>query len=195
MKLRREFTHAGRLRSVAGLERVLAGHAEMGGKWGALVVQLPPSLAFDAAAADPFFAETRRFYGGLIACEPRHGSWGAPDALAVLERYDVAKVVADPERCPLSESLAPVAPTKLYLRLHGSPEVYKSRYPREFLMAVAGQIRDVAGRGGEAWCVFDNTMDGHSIENALELEEMLADLSFGAVPGRRAFAPEPVRTL
>jgi uncharacterized protein YecE (DUF72 family) len=43
--------------------------AELGEKRGVLLVQLAPSLAFDAALVETFFATFRARYDGLLACE------------------------------------------------------------------------------------------------------------------------------
>ena len=45
-----------------------------------LLVQLPPSLEFDAAAAQGFFTALRRRWPGGIATEPRHASWFGGEA-------------------------------------------------------------------------------------------------------------------
>lgn len=51
-------------------------------KLGCLLVQLPPSLAYDARIADTFFEHLKARTTVPIACEPRHASWFAsePDA-------------------------------------------------------------------------------------------------------------------
>jgi uncharacterized protein YecE (DUF72 family) len=55
------------------------------------------------------------------------------------------------------------------MRLHGSPRIYRSAYDEGALAAVAEQLARHAARGAPAWCVFDNTQDGHAIGNALAL--------------------------
>jgi uncharacterized protein YecE (DUF72 family) len=55
----------------------------LGGKLAVLLVQLPPSLAFDAEIAESFFALLRDGSPAAIACEPRHLSWFERDAGAL----------------------------------------------------------------------------------------------------------------
>ena len=59
-----------------------------------------------------------------------------------------------------------------YFRLHGSPRTYWSRYDPTFI----GKLADLLARSasGDVWCVFDNTAAGAAIENALELQTLLA---------------------
>jgi len=141
----------------------------LGEKLGPLLVQLPPSLAFDADVADAFFAALRRRSRQAIVCEPRHASWFEPEADALLLAHRVARAAADPARHPGAgepggwRGLA-------YWRLHGSPRMYYSSYDEAFLSRLAV---DAESREGEAWVIFDNTTSGAAAANALQLSRML----------------------
>jgi CheY-like chemotaxis protein len=124
-------------------------------------VQLPPSFEFDARVAGRFFAVLRSLYEGPVVCEPRHPSWFEHGA-RLLTRYEVAQVAADPPCVPAAGQ--PGGWTGLaYYRLHGSPRTYWSAYSPEALDKLAALLRR---RGGEVWCVFDNTAAGAAFENA-----------------------------
>ncbi len=135
-----------------------------------LLVQLPPSLAFEPAAAQAFFAELRGRFDRLVACEPRHSSWFEGEADALLGGLRVARVAADPARVPAAaepggwRGLA-------YYRLHGSPSVYRSSYDDGRLEGYAARI---AAEGGPAWCIFDNTASGAATADALKLKRLLS---------------------
>lgn len=170
LKLLKEFTHQGRLEKAGDrLREVLNGHAQLGEKWGALLIQLPPSLAFHEKTVDRFLAELRRHYDGALFCEPRHPTWATEQALLLLARYRAGKVRADPEPCPLPATVPEPPGPGLYLRMHGSPEIYKSEYPLDALKAMANAMNEARAEGRETWCIFDNTTFGHSIENARDL--------------------------
>ena len=82
VKLPRTITQFARL---VNTEDLLDGFFEqvagLGAKLGRCVVQLPPSLVFDAVVADCFFAALReRADRTGLACEPRHASWGTAEA-------------------------------------------------------------------------------------------------------------------
>jgi uncharacterized protein YecE (DUF72 family) len=61
----------------------------------------------------------------------------------------------------------------VYYRLHGSPRVYYSDYPPEYLDALAEKLARAAA-GAEVWCVFDNTAEGAAAANALGVAQRLA---------------------
>jgi uncharacterized protein YecE (DUF72 family) len=169
-KLPKEITHRRRLADCA--EPLAAALAEMGAlgeKLEVLLVQLPPSLAFDSEVARPFLAGLRRGWGRSIACEPRHPSWFDGDADSLLAGLRIARVAADPARVPAAaepggwRGLA-------YYRLHGSPATYRSSYDDGRLETYAAQI---AAEAVPAWCIFDNTASGAATGDALRLRQLL----------------------
>src|SRR5512134_2848168 len=85
VKLPRAITHDAQLkRSKAVFEGFLRQTAGLGSRRGPLLVQLPPSLAFDTRVAGRFFEMVRTLYDGMLVCEPRHASWLTRDANEVL---------------------------------------------------------------------------------------------------------------
>lgn len=171
VKLPKEITHVRKLRqSRAPLERFLEESAGLGSKRGPLLVQLPPSFAFDARVIGRFFTLLRSIYAGPLVCEPRHPSW-FEEADALLARHHVARVAADPP--PVGAAREPGGwPGIAYYRLHGSPRTYWSAYDHRALNEIATAI----GRWhNEAWCIFDNTASGAALENAYDLQRQLRD--------------------
>ena len=72
VKVPRTITHDQQLRRArVPLERFLKETNGLGRKRGPLLVQLPPSLSFDARVAGGFFELLRARYEGLVVCEPR----------------------------------------------------------------------------------------------------------------------------
>lgn len=173
VKLPRSISHEARLRGCGdALSRFADEIAGLGARLGGVLVQLPPSLAYDARTAQVFFAMLRRRIAAPVACEPRHPSWFAPKVEPLWSRYAIARVAADPARVP--EAAEPGGAGRWqYWRWHGSPRIYYSDYDDERLAALAETLRAHARRGRAAWCIFDNTAHGHAVENALRLKEML----------------------
>ena len=136
---------------------------------GPLLVQLPPSLAFDASIASDFFGMLRTQHAGDVACEPRHESWFGDAADALLSAHRVARVGADPARVPRA-ALAGGWPALTYLRLHGSPRMYYSAYTAAQLADVAQVLRQRTAEGSRCWCIFDNTTLGAATGDALALQ-------------------------
>ena len=173
VKVPKAITHGLRLREAGELlETFLEEAGGLGDKLGCLLVQLPPSLDLDPAAAAGFFADFRSRSPVPLACEPRHPSWFDPEADALLRDLGVARVAADPARVP--EAAEPGGwPELIYYRLHGSPRMYYSAYPEEYLAALALRLQADAAAGRTVWCIFDNTTLGAATGNALDLRARL----------------------
>lgn len=144
-------------------------------KLGPLLVQLPPSLSFDALLARRLFAQLERAGAGQVVLEPRHPSWFSPRVEELLIRHRVARAAADPAR-----GASPLEPAGCrdfaYFRWHGSPRMYFSSYPPEALTALARQIRTLGAAPSQpdVYCFFDNTALGAAAINALSLKAELA---------------------
>ena len=181
VKLPRAITHDARLRGAREpLQAFLAQAAGLGAKLSVLLVQLPPSFAYEAPVVKTFFTLLRESWDGPVACEPRHASWfeGAADrALAALR---ISRVAADPARNADAARpggwLGPDgdgAGTLLYYRWHGSPRIYWSRYDDAWLAQQATHLADWP-ESALRWVIFDNTAAGEATANALALEALTA---------------------
>ena len=168
VKLPREITHDGRLlRSRAMLDAFLGQVAGLGRKLGPLLVQLPPSLAYERRAARRFFTLLRERHSGAAVCEPRHVSWFGPVAERMMLDLGIGRVAADPAIVPAA-SHPGGDPATAYFRLHGTPRKYWSRYTPEALAGWAADLRRCA-RQSQVWCIFDNTAANAALANALEI--------------------------
>lgn len=176
VKLPREITHERRLHDIAGAVDVFMDAAgQLRERFGCLLVQMPPKLAFEAAAAEALFAQLRERHGASIACEPRHQSWFGPQAAQLLARFRVARVHADPR---VGTDQAPaVYQQTVYVRLHGSPVIYRSDYPADFLGNNAAWLQEQHALGRQVWCIFDNTASGAAVPNALETARLIRSLA------------------
>jgi uncharacterized protein YecE (DUF72 family) len=170
VKLPRAITHDLRLLAAdALLDDFLAQAAGLGHRLGCLLVQLPPSLAFQPPVAAGFFDALRRRHPGPVALEPRHASWFTPAVDGWLAGRRIARVLADPVRHD-GGRLPGGWPGRVYLRLHGSPRMYYSSYQSQTLQALAGRILLAQREGREVWCIFDNTASGAAPHNAVDLK-------------------------
>ena len=173
IKMPRTITHELQLQDAR--EPLIAFLAQTDGlarKRGPILVQLPPSLSFDAARVIPFLDVVRTVYDGAVVWEPRHPTWFTPPVTSLLERYRVSRVAADPP--PVPAALVPAGwPHLAYYRLHGSPRTYWSKYDAGVLANLAATTRRLPA-AEEVWCVFDNTASGAALENAWELRERVS---------------------
>lgn len=175
VKLLRYFTQEKRLKETGSrLKEVIDGMMGLQDKFGVLLVQLPPSLDFHAPTVERFLKDLRKIYSGLLAWEPRHQSWKNPKALQMLSDFEVNKVLADPEPVFLTrEKRGPVERNLVYYRLHGTPEIYKSKYEPERIQRLRNRLQQTKSEGKNVWCIFDNTTFGYATENALDLRAQL----------------------
>jgi uncharacterized protein YecE (DUF72 family) len=122
---------------------------------------------FDAEVVADFLPRLRARFPCMLALEGRHPTWFSDAATELLRAHGVTRVMADP---PAGQP-GPHVPTTnaTYIRLHGTPRIYYSAYPPEFLRDVEQRIAAMAQSGADLWCIFDNTAEGHSVPNALEV--------------------------
>jgi uncharacterized protein YecE (DUF72 family) len=181
VKVPKVITHVQRLQGCERLlDEFLAQCTALGDSLGCLLVQLPPSLAYDEATAAIFFRALRQRYAGPVVLEPRHETWLSADALLIEQR--IGRVAADPS--PITGGGAPGGWSGIhYWRLHGSPRIYHSNYDHGRLQALAKQVQKSACEGIATWCIFDNTASGFAVSNALALQALPgADVSVADSP-------------
>jgi uncharacterized protein YecE (DUF72 family) len=209
----RYITHMLKLRNahVALANFLASGPFELGDKLGPILWQFPPQMRFHPEVFEAFFKLLPRTTGeaaviarrhddrlnGRVTTEPivdmrlrhavevRHETFVDPAFVAMLRHYRIAWVVADtPRPWPLFED---VTADFVYMRLHGSTELYNSRYTSEELDRWARLMRDWSeGRqphdarlitpeppeslpARDVYCYFDNTDKLHAPDNAREL--------------------------
>jgi uncharacterized protein YecE (DUF72 family) len=174
VKMPKSITHKQKLVDCSALlKQFIEEVAPLGPKLGVILVQLPPSLNFQAELAADFFAEVQSLTPVPIACEPRHPGWFAGEADDMLAQERIARVAADPARMPAAavpggwRGLA-------YFRLHGSPRIYRSSYEEGQLRTYAQAIEGLDPATVECWCIFDNTASSAAAGNALSLLQMLS---------------------
>lgn len=185
VKIPKAITHEARLIDADALIADFASQVELlGPKLAVVLVQLPPSLTFDPAIAERFFASVAKAIPAAIACEPRHASWFTDEADALLGHHRVGRVAADPAIAP-SAAEPGGWPGLAYWRLHGSPAIYRSPYDAAALAHYAQRIEAIASAPASCWCIFDNTASSAATGNALDLAAQLEAAGPGPVSGGR----------
>lgn len=143
-----------------------SGVLALGPKLGPILWQLPPNLSFDSGRLAGFFdllprttrlaAKLARHHDARLkgrawaktdadrsirhALEIRHDNFRDSAFIALLRRHDIGLVVADTVEWPL---LMDATADFVYVRLHGSQQLYASGYGPKALARWAGRI--------EAW--------------------------------------------
>jgi uncharacterized protein YecE (DUF72 family) len=169
VKIPKEITHLRRMADVEEpLERFLAEAGALGEKLGPLLLQLPPSFAFDEQRVSAFLRQLRDRTQADVSCEPRHRSWFSAEVDGLLAEFRIARVAADPAVVPAAAEPGGW-PGLAYYRLHGSPRTYFSRYAPECLGTLARRLPGAVA----VWCIFDNTAEGWATHDALLLRQTL----------------------
>lgn len=186
VKFPKRISHELRLVGCAeAVDRFVEETGGLGDKLGILLLQLPPSLAFDPDMVAAFLALCRSASDAPIVCEPRHASWFTTDADTLLADNKVARAAADP--APVEGAGDPGGwPGLVYLRLHGSPVMYRSAYEDAALDRYAARMQQSPG-----WCIFDNTAAMAATGDALKLQARLADPERRALPVVESRPPRP----
>ncbi|MET0231420.1 MAG: DUF72 domain-containing protein [Rhodanobacteraceae bacterium] len=171
VKLPREITHDLRLRACAKPLRKFLGEIEgLGARLGCVLIQLPPSFAFERAPVTRFLTLLRNHFDADAVIEPRHATWFDPQVEETLRTFAVGRVGSDPALC--ADAAIPLAKMRVaYRRLHGSPRMYYSSYDENFLESLAADLMANDSKT-QNWCIFDNTAHSHATANALRLVEL-----------------------
>lgn len=173
VKMPKHITHELRLAGCeSALDKFLTECGGLGERLGCLLVQLPPSLAYNEAIAEAFFVILRQRFSGPVVLEPRHESWVSAEPM--LKACQIAQAVVDPSR--ISSDAAPSGWAGIrYWRLHGAPRIYHSAYDSPYLQSLVQALQSVAAAGAATWCIFDNTASGAALGNALALATLTAE--------------------
>lgn len=118
------------------------------------------------------------------ALEVRHPSYFSDELYAILRAEGVAFVVSDTAgKFPSAEE---VTADFVYVRLHGSRQLYVSGYTARELDVWAGRVRAWAARGLDCYVYFDNDAKVHAPRDATKLTERLERRASRRRPSRRA---------
>jgi len=154
-----------------------ASIAPLRDQMGPILIQLPPSLAFDKTIAGNFFQLLRHRYGDYdYALEIRHISWLQEDAVQMLKDHTISLVMADSgNKWPSTQLLTG---RHIYLRFHGPDGSYSTCYPDCYLLKLARKIEHWRSTGAQVWAFFNNDGHGHAIRNA----QLLRAAAGGSIP-------------
>ena len=163
-----------------------SGILALGSRTGPFLWQLPATYRFDAERLDSFMAslprssregeavarahDARLRHGALLeaaadvgfrhAFEVRHESYFHEEFYAILRSHRCAFVIADTAgKFPYAEE---VTADFVYVRLHGSRQLYASSYTDDELDGWAAKIKRWRATGRDVYVYFDNDMKTHA---------------------------------
>ena len=183
VKGHRFVTHYKRLRDCAdSVARLRDQASALGDKLAAVVWQLPANFRMDLSRLDDFLGALRG-WSVPHALELRHESWFVDEVAARMREAGVAVCMGDAPDFPMWRA---VTSNLVYVRLHGHTRKYASSYSMPSLRRWAADIERWVAEGRDVHVYFDNTAEGHAIDNALALRAITPGES--PLPARRAAA-------
>jgi uncharacterized protein YecE (DUF72 family) len=167
VKASKYITHTKRLKEPEkALERFFAASSGLKEKLGPILFQLPPSLPFDEKIFHVFCQSLKPFK--RYALETRHPSWISEKVFDILRANNIAFCIADTAgRFPFHEV---ITANFIYIRLHGSQQLYKSDYSEKELQMWAEKIK---AWDKDTYVYFDNDFEGYAVNNAKKMKEIL----------------------
>jgi uncharacterized protein YecE (DUF72 family) len=147
---------------------------KLGPKAGAVLFQLPPQFAKDAARLGAFLEMLPRRY--RYAFEFRHKSWYDDEALDVLRSHDAALCISDHADAPAPWQ---VTAPHVYVRGHGPSGRYHGSYPAGTLRRWADAVMAWQAERRDVFVYFDNDQKAAAPRDARRLMAMIGRRSGG----------------
>jgi uncharacterized protein YecE (DUF72 family) len=142
--------------------------AGLGSQLGVILIQLPPSLKKDIPKLETFLEAMPTDY--RYAIEFRNDSWFDEETAEALKKHNVAVVISHSPEWPYwIISTADFS----YARFHGKDELFTSPYSDKDLQDWANTLQSLQNGDQKGWIFFNNTDQGHAVENAKILERFL----------------------
>lgn len=136
-------------------------------KTGTVLFQMPERAKKNISRLENFLNELEK-YNTQNVFELRHSSWWDGEVFDLLRRYNSCFCwYSMPGSVPPEEVTADF----LYVRMHGSTRLYKSKYRSSTLEKLAKKIYKLDV--DRAYIYFNNDSGGHAAQNALELKEVI----------------------
>ncbi|MCJ8496646.1 DUF72 domain-containing protein [Chryseobacterium salipaludis] len=169
IKMPKEITHTRRLENIGDLAENFCNHisGHLGRKLAGFLYQLPPSFHYSAENLKSVLAAVVPHYRNVV--EFRHISWWTEEVLQTLEEHGIIFCgVSYPGNIP--DEFIINNKEAAYYRMHGVPQLFKSRYDNLFLDKIATEAQN-ANR--EVFLFFNNTFGTSGIINAIEMMNLL----------------------
>lgn len=136
-------------------------------KLGCLLFQLPPTIIYTPKKLDQILKCLKPEFTNVL--EFRHTSWWNNEAIKMLTDHGIIFCSVNHPKMP---NTIFGHTNKVYIRLHGNPEMFYSSYSTEFLTKLSQFILEKKELS-EVFIYFNNTASTSGILNALELQQII----------------------
>ena len=179
VKASRFITHIKRLKGVKeAWKQFIENSLHLKEKLGPILFQFPPSFQpteENIKRVESFLKFIYEESSGLLisrlrfALEFRHKLWCNKKTYNLLEKYNASWVIADSPSFPKTET---ITADFVYIRMHGSRDLFSSNYTEKELKGLAQKIKKWQGQKLNVYIYFNNDAHGFAIRNARELLEL-----------------------
>lgn len=137
-------------------------------KLGAVLMQLPASFKVNRERLDIFLQACKELtskvgYKPDLAIEFRHDSWFCAEVYEMLEKYNVALVIANSSKYPY---VIRTTGDFSYMRFHGPKKMFHGKYTEEDLKYWRDEILTFSKSLKRVYIYFNNDLEANAIENA-----------------------------
>jgi uncharacterized protein YecE (DUF72 family) len=179
LKVSRFITHLKKLKNInQPWQKFLNNALNLKSKLGPFLFQFPTNFKLSElnyAKIESFLVHSKtgaskRKESLQYAFEFRHNSWFNSKIVRLFKEHDVALVSADSSDYPKSEE---ATASFVYLRMHGSQELFPSDYSEKELKLLSQRIKQYQRAGLTVYCYFNNDSRGYAVKNAQRLKNFL----------------------
>jgi len=174
VKANRFITHMKKLKAPQeALDKFLPRARLLGPHLGPILYQLPPHWHWNLERLAAFLRVLPKDIAHSV--EFRDRSWLRQETFDLLKEEGVAFCIISMPGfdCPIVATSSFV-----YIRMHGSTDLYGDKYSYDELESWARKIRAFLDEGRDVFVYFNNDAYGYAVQNAIELRELL-----GVSPG------------
>lgn len=167
VKIPKIFTHEKKLENCAEAIADFCRYIALGlhEKLAGFLFQFPKSFSFTDENLNRVLFSVASVFINVV--EFREKAWWQPSVQETLSKNNIVfSGVSSPSGVPAE--VIRNSPHVLYYRLHGVPQLFKSRYSSEDLAALANEIKTF---NGDVFVFFNNTWGAAGILNALEFRD------------------------
>lgn len=178
VKLYRLFTHLRRLKIKKDDENILkeflTNVSALKNNLGPILIQLPPSFK-DEDSLKEFIKKFKKIAKTIfkklppIALEIRNKNLLKKEVYNFLKKEKIIFVISDSPRWPTD-----IIKTTdvVYVRFHGKPKLFASKYSKEELKEYADKIKKLKPK--ILFAYFNNDFEGYAIEDAKEFKDLIS---------------------
>jgi uncharacterized protein YecE (DUF72 family) len=166
VKASRYLTHVKRLRDPEEpVAKLMAAATGLGGRLGAVLLQLPPNLTADPGRLAACLAAFGPYRGTRLAVEPRHPSWWTEEVRQVLAEHGAALCWAD----QLGRPVTPLWRTAGwgYLRFHQGAAQPWPRYGQRALRSWLDRVAETWPDEATVYVYFNNDPGGAAVADSV----------------------------